>query len=157
MIIKDIVTEDFINYKKPSMVIEFPFCSFKCDKEYGQPVCQNGTLATSPNIEIDIKKIVQEYLLNPITESVVAQGLEPMDSWEELVSFIREFRKESTDDIVIYTGYKKEEVRSQVLFLRQFPNIIIKFGRYIPNEKPHFDEVLGVKLASNNQYAERIS
>ena len=37
-----------------------------------------------------------------------------------------------------------------------FTNIIIKFGRYIPNQKPHYDEVLGVNLASDNQYAERI-
>ena len=28
--------------------------------------------------------------------------------------------------------------------------------RFIPNQKPHFDEVLGVVLASENQYAERI-
>ena len=38
-----------------------------------------------------------------------------------------------------------------------YSNIIIKFGRFIPNREPHFDEVLGVNLASNNQYAKRIS
>ena len=32
MIIKGLIDEDFINYKKPSMVIEFPYCNFKCDK-----------------------------------------------------------------------------------------------------------------------------
>jgi hypothetical protein len=37
------------------------------------------------------------------------------------------------------------------------PNIIIKYGRFIPNHQPHYDEILGVKLASDNQYAERIS
>ena len=36
-------------------------------------------------------------------------------------------------------------------------NIVIKYGRYIPGQTPHYDEVLGVKLASDNQYAERIS
>ena len=34
-----------------------------------------------------------------------------------------------------------------------YNNIIIKFGRYIPNQGTHFDKVLGVKLASDNQYA----
>jgi hypothetical protein len=32
-------------------------------------------------------------------------------------------------------------------------NIIVKFGRYRPNQEPHFDKVLGVELASDNQYA----
>ena len=40
--------------------------------------------------------------------------------------------------------------------LRKYPNIIIKYGRYIPDQEPHQDEVLGVRLASNNQYAERM-
>ena len=37
-----------------------------------------------------------------------------------------------------------------------YDNIIIKFGRYIPNQQSHFDIVLGVNLASDNQYAERL-
>ena len=49
MIVKGIIDEDFINYKKPSMVIEFPYCSFKCDKECGQPVCQNSSLINESN------------------------------------------------------------------------------------------------------------
>ena len=44
MIIKGIIDEDFVNYKKPAMVIEFPYCDFKCDKEYGKPICQNNSL-----------------------------------------------------------------------------------------------------------------
>jgi len=32
-------------------------------------------------------------------------------------------------------------------------NIIIKFGRFIPDQKSHMDETLGVELASPNQYA----
>jgi hypothetical protein len=41
--------------------------------------------------------------------------------------------------------------------LQQIPNIIIKYGRYIPNQASHYDNVLGVYLASNNQFAEKIS
>jgi len=36
-------------------------------------------------------------------------------------------------------------------------NIIIKYGRFIPDKEKHYDEVLGIYLASDNQYAERIS
>ena len=77
-----------------------------------------------------------------------------------LFLFIKKFREFSNDDLVIYTGYNKEEERSQDLinFIKrnQYKNIIIKYGRYIPNQTPHYDEVLGVNLASDNQYAERL-
>ena len=33
--------------------------------------------------------------------------------------------------------------------------LVIKYGRYVPDQQPHFDEVLGVNLASDNQYARR--
>ena len=49
-----------------------------------------------------------------------------------------------------------DEITQQIILLRQFPNIIIKYGRFIPGDKPHRDELLGIDLASQNQYAERI-
>jgi hypothetical protein len=157
MLIKGIIDEDFINYKKPCMVIEFPYCSFKCDKECGKQVCQNGALANSPNINIERMDLINRYLKNDITQSVVMQGLEPFDSWDDLISFIFLFRCYSDDDIVIYTGYNLSELEEKVELLSYFDNIIIKFGRYIPNQQSHYDNVLGVNLASNNQYAIKIS
>ena len=35
-------------------------------------------------------------------------------------------------------------------------NVIIKYGRFIPNEKSHWDEILQVNLASSNQFAEEL-
>ena len=49
MIVKNILDEDFVNYKKPSMLIAFPSCSFKCERDCGKRVCQNSTLAVSPS------------------------------------------------------------------------------------------------------------
>ena len=66
-------------------------------------------------------------------------------------------RQKTEDDIVIYTGYQKEEISYAIDWLHLFSNIIVKFGRFIPNQQPHYDEILGVKLASDNQYAEVIS
>lgn len=157
MIIKGLTEEDFINYKKPSMFIIFPYCSWKCDKEAGCAICQNSALAHEPNIEISIKEIVNRYINNPITKAIVCGGLEPMDSLVELRALIVEFRKYTNDDIVIYTGYKEDEYPYQWGCLEKFENIIIKFGRFIPNQESHYDEVLGVKLSSPNQYARRIS
>ena len=156
MKIIDIIDEDFVNYKKPCMTIMMPFCTFKCDKECGKQVCQNSDLASAPKIDIPTKKIIQRYLNNPISESVVFQGLEPMDSFYQVINFVKKFREVSSDDIVIYTGYTKKEIQWYLTFFKDFDNIIIKYGRFIPDQKSHFDKVLGVNLASDNQYAERL-
>lgn len=157
MLIKQLIDEDFVNYKKASMVIGFPRCSFKCDKECGQPVCQNGALANSPDISISIDRLVERYINNPITEAIVYQGLEPLDTWENVLELTDAFRQQTNDDIVIYTGYTKCEIRDKVEELKKYKNIVMKYGRYVPNEKTHYDKVLGVDLASDNQYAEKIS
>ena len=157
MVIKQLLDEDFVNYKKPSMFIGFSSCTWKCDRECGKKVCQNGTLATTPNIEIEVKTIVDRYINNPITKAVVCGGLEPLDTWSDLQELIIELRQKTQDDIVIYTGYKKEEIPYAVDWFNLFTNIIVKFGRFVPNQTKHYDEVLGIYLASDNQYAERIN
>lgn len=156
MRLKGIIDEDFINYKKPAMVLEFPYCTFKCDKECGKQVCQNSRLATAPDIKISQNDVIQRYLNNPITEAIVCQGLEPFDSWYSLFHLIYAFRKISNDDIVIYTGYTEKELEGKIHSLCKFKNIIIKFGRFIPGQRYHHDDVLGVNLASDNQYAKEI-
>ena len=153
MKIKGLITEDFVNYKKVSMTIIFPYCTFKCGEDY----CQNSPLAKSPIIEISIADLVNRYINNPITEAVVMQGLEPFDSWKDLKEYVQKLRKYNNDDIVIYTGYNKDEISKYIEELSVYPNIIVKFGRYIPNQEKHYDDILGVHLTSNNQYAERIS
>ena len=155
MTLKGIIDEDFINYRVPSMTLMFPKCSFKC----GNDLCQNKDLNKIENTDMTSDKICERYVANPITESVVLQGLEPMDSFADVLDFITTLRKDyqCDDDVVIYSGYNKDEISNQIYLLRQFPNIVMKYGRYIPEHKPHYDEVLGVYLISDNQYAERIS
>ena len=157
--LKGIIDEDFVNYRVPSMTLMFPKCSFKCEKEYGERFCQNSSLVKEPNVTVSLESIYNRYVNNPITEAIVLQGLEPFDSNEELFLLIDYFRyRGCMDDFVIYTGYTEDEIQSDIYDIASlFPNIIIKFGRYIPDQEPHYDEVLGVKLASNNQYARRIS
>lgn len=157
MIIKQLIDEDFTNYKKPSMFIGFPSCNWKCEKECGMRVCQNSTLAESSDIEVDIDGLLDRYTNNPITKSIVCGGLEPFNSWKDLMDLIIKFRLRTDDDIVIYTGYKEDEIGFMINWLSDFPNIVIKFGRFVPNQQPHYDEVLGINLASDNQYARRIS
>ena len=157
MKIKFLVEEDFVNYKKPSMFIGFPNCTWKCEKECGEEMCHNKSLAHSPTIDAEYEDIVRRYIENPISQAIVFGGLEPFDSWEDIANLVQEFRKHTEDMIIIYSGYYESEINWEIEYLRQnYNNIIIKYGRFKPN-KPHiFDETLGIKLASDNQYAEQI-
>ena len=130
MWLKGITDEDFVNYKVPSMFIATSTCTFKCDKECGRQICQNMELAKEDDIHTG-----DDYLIN------------------------RKLRMQygCTDPVVIYTGYTEEEANGWVQFLMSMPNIIVKFGRYIPDQQPHRDPILGVDLASDNQYAKQIS
>ena len=158
MYVKGIVDEDFVNYKKPSMYIAMPYCSFKCEKEAGVPCCQNGPLTMEPAFEVDAAHLVRRYLGNNITSAVVFGGLEPFDSFAEILDFIKRLRDSKCDsDVVIYTGYNSGEIADKLELLKPFGNIIVKFGRYRPGQEPHKDPILGVNLASDNQYASIIS
>lgn len=159
MILKGIIDEDFINYKKPNMFILFPYCTFKCNKECGEEICQNKSLYDSPNIDVDYDYIVNRYLKNDISKAIVFGGLEPLDSKEDMINLIKCFRdRKCKDNIVIYTGYTEEEVQEMGLIdeLKNYNPIIIKYGRYIPIQKEHTDRLLGVKLAGKNQYAKSL-
>lgn len=156
MIIKQIKDEDTVNYKKTSMFIGFPTCDFKCERECGKKMCQNSELAKAPDIEISYNNIVDRYMSNDMTSAIVFGGLEPFLSPTDVVRLIHCFRQKTDDDIVIYTGYNEKEIQIMP-YLTQYKNIIIKFGRYVPDQTPHLDAVLGVKLASDNQVAKRIS
>ena len=157
MKLKGIRDEDFTNYKKPSLFLAFPSCTFKCEKECGQKMCQNGILATAPDIQVDIDNLINRYMNNPITSAVVCGGLEPFDSWDDLCNLVASFRAVCNDDIVIYTGFYPDEIEDKVAQLQTFVNIVIKFGRYIPGGQSHYDATLGINLASDNQYARKVS
>lgn len=164
----NLIDEDFVQYKKPSMFIGMPTCSFKCDKECGKPVCQNSALATAPRIEMDYDEIANRYLNNPITEAICFGGLEPFDTGIGVYHFLllhlkRERAKHNYDKalptFVFYSGYYPNEIKDQIEYLKKYftsVSVIIKFGRFIPDKPHRFDEILGVELASDNQYAMRL-
>lgn len=161
MRLKAIIDEDFTNYKKPSMFIGTISCGGKCCTEAGIPVsvCQNDKWREAPVIDMEDRDICYRYIHNEISTAIVFGGLEPFEQYEELKYFIHVLREEfrRKDDVVIYTGYEPNEIWDELRELANYPNIIVKFGRYLPGYEPHFDDVLGVKLASPNQYAEKIS
>lgn len=159
MKVKTIVDEDFVNYRKPSMLIATAECDWKCCKEAGcdSSMCQNSPLANQPTIDIQESEIVKRYIKNPITSAIVIGGLEPLLQTAHIVKLVSLLRYyQCNDDIVIYTGYYKNEIDDFIKMISPYRNIVIKYGRYIPNSRHRVDDVLGVTLASDNQYAERI-
>ena len=159
MRVKDIVYEDFSNYKKPAMLIGTCFCNWKCCTEMGvsPSICQNEPFVKYPIVDIPDQEIIRRYMENPLTHSIVFGGLEPMEQFDEVLQFIRSFRKASDDDVVIYTGFYPGEIQDHLNELKGYSNIIVKFGRFKLDSKKHLDEVLGVELANEEQFAEKIS
>lgn len=161
MKIKFIKEEDFVNYKQPCMFIGMINCDFKCCKEAGVPIstCQNEPWINEPVQDVNVPKLIVRYLNNNITHAIVFGGLEPFLQYDEIKDFIRTLREDykCNDDIIIYTGYYRNEILSMVEELSSWENIYIKFGRYIPHNSSKYDKVLGVTLASSNQYGEKIS
>ena len=160
MRLKSIVAEDFCNYKVPSLFLVSSVCDWKCCTEQCLDigVCQNAPLISQPTHEIDNKDIYNIYCHNDITKAVIIGGLEPFLQFEEMVDLISYFRFHGEDcDFVIYTGYYPEEIKDKITILSSYKNIVVKFGRFIPNQKQRYDDVLGITLISDNQFATRIS
>ena len=121
-----IIDEDFVNYMKPSMIIEMPYCNMKCNIECGHQVCHNTHLTTARILDISEDILIRRYIHNLLTDAIIFQGLEPFDSFEDMLSFIHTFRIEygRDDDIVIYTGYYKNEIAEEKLRdLAKYKNI----------------------------------
>jgi len=157
MRVKNIVWEDFVNYRKPCMFVCTCFCDWKCCREQGMDICmcQNSPAYGSPIVDVPDEEIVSRYLSNPITSSVVFGGFETLNDaqFPEVMALCRKLREHVQDTIVVYTGYNPDEVREKVDALRELGNVVVKFGRFVPGQPHHLDEVLGVELASPNQYA----
>lgn len=160
MRVKGIIEEDFTNFKLPSMFINTCFCDFKCctESNLGIEVCQNAPLTQAETKDIPDAVIYQHFSINPITKAVVIGGMEPMLQIDEVESLIRLFRTSGDrSPFVIYTGYYPNEIQDELERLRKHKFIIVKFGRFIPGKQHRHDDVLGIELSSDNQYAEQIS
>jgi hypothetical protein len=155
----------FSDYKKTSLYFTVGLtCSFKCMKDIGITEydnvsfnCHNIELVKNSPTDYSKAEIWEMCKSNPFIESFVMGGLEPLDNMLNTTNLISCIREVSEMDIVVYTGYNKSEVGRQINELSNFKNIIVKFGRFIPNSTPSYDDVLGVYLASSNQYSEKIS
>lgn len=158
--LRGVVVEDFCNYKLPSMFLISSYCDWKCCHEANidESVCQNHGLVSGTIKQYSYDSIYQAYINNPITKAIVIGGLEPMLQIDEIIGLIKFFRKNHCQDtFVIYTGYYPSEIQDCVSKLKNLNNIIIKYGRYVPNAKSRYDDVLGITLISDNQYAEVLS
>lgn len=154
--------ENLQDYKKASMFLAFPKCSFKCATEQGlnpEKICQNYFNIKEQIKEYRLSELYEVYRSNPITEAFVLGGLEPLDSFDDVWSFISFIRDNALleDDIVIYTGYYPEEIQDKINKLKKFKNIYLKCGRFRIGQKSHYDEVLGVNLANEEQFGMKIS
>lgn len=152
------------DYKKTSLYFSVGLeCTMKCmndlkqiNYDISECDCHNSELLKNKPIEFTKEYLEQIINKNPFINSYVMGGLEPLDSFNNLIKLIELIRSINNDDIVIYTGYYEHEVENKINTLKQYSNIIMKFGRFNPQLKPKFDKVLGVTLISSNQYGKKI-
>lgn len=148
-------------YKKPSMVITASRCSGKCfagHEDIKEDICPDIKYFFERTEDIRDDKIVVAYTEDKRYKALVFAGLEPFDSFSEMLRLIKIFRGAGIeDDIVIYTGYEAEEIWSLLSMLSEISNVIVKLGRHLPNVKPGADPVLGVVLDSENQHGELLN
>ena len=78
MYLKDIIDEDFVNYKLPSMFLATCYCDWKClkEKDLDVGICQNFGISKNENIDISTPDIISRYQSNPISKSIVFGGSE---------------------------------------------------------------------------------
>lgn len=160
MIVKLVKVDDCAQYKKPCLVLCFPSCTWKCCIEAGISisVCQNQEMCAMKDIDVSPEEAYIMYQNSIFSKAICCSGLEPMLQFDDVLSLLKYFREHGCDDdFVVYTGYYRHEIEDKISQLAKYKNVVVKYGRYVPNNEKHFDKVLGVWLASDNQYGERIS
>lgn len=151
--VKDVV-EVFQDYKKSALLFCTCFCDWKCCIEAGisKDICQNHKIANQREVNLPFEKALNMVKFS-ITDSIIFGGLEPILQAEEVCSLIEYLRNKGiTKDILIYTGYYIEEIEESVLQRLKNCHVILKCGRFKPDRPKKFDEILGITLASDNQY-----
>lgn len=154
------ITEVFQDYKKAALFLGVCFCDWKCCKESGLPLstCQNYSWSNNEIVEVSFNSIVNRIKGNLLTDAVIIGGLEPLIQINEVVQLISYIRQQGLkNDIVIYTGYYDYEIEDNTLLELKKYNVLMKCGRYKPNKIPFFSTLLGITLASDNQYVLKLS
>lgn len=151
--LKDAV-EVFQDYKKSALLFSTCYCDWKCCHEAGVDIdiCQNQKIAQQREVILPFESVLRK-VNQSFTDAVIFGGLEPLLQPDEVLQCINYLRcHEVTKDILVYTGYYMEEIDEETLMYLTVCDVILKCGRYIPDRKPKFDAVLGITLASDNQY-----
>ncbi len=162
MKLRAIIDSDCNHYKDFTMVLFAPYCTWKCCTECGIPEssCANHCFQQQDVKEYPNEAIINRYISNPLHGGLCIAGAEPLDS-NDLRGFLKEFRAAVPDVIIIYTGYTADEpiVVEFIDWLTKndINDVILKVGRYIPDGTKHIDPILGVPLASENQYAIKVN
>ena len=147
------------HYYKNGLLVATVSCDWKCLRETNLPldICQNSHTCNMETKTIEVSELVKTFEDNLMSDCVIFAGLEPLLQIEEILNFINAFRETNNEDIVIYTGYNEDEILDSLELLKKYNNIIVKFGRFVPDGRVTYDEVLKIKLISENQYAKIIS
>lgn len=143
------VRETITDYRKSTLYLCGYICTLGCKD------CFHNELKKNHPTTLSIEKLFTDYISTTSCDAILFSGLNWLEQIEELFVLIHYIRSNHINkDIVIYTGYDKHEISDKIAMLSKFDNIIIKYGRFDATLPPRYDDVLGITLASSNQWAE---
>jgi pyruvate-formate lyase-activating enzyme len=129
-------------------------CAVSCS--IGCKDCFNESVKQEPNRCSYIPNILDEIQANPFNEGVILAGLEWSSQPKELIALVKEATKRHLP-IIIYTGYTSDQFIRRVPRIKEFPNVLIKYGSFNQNLRSFEHKEYGVNLASTNQHIQKIS
>lgn len=148
MRVREIIYNDTTKYRKPSATI----------------MMDNGGQDEEPAPAMKTEDVINEVLNGNRMSAFVFAGDEPYEQIDSIISFVKDLREyhHSDTDVVIYTDHYPIEscVVEGTDKLSEYKNIYIKWGRQLDEDEECtdvFDEVLGVRLPSDNQFGEKVS
>lgn len=116
------------------------------------PGCFNQYLRNEPTLTAPAFVIMQAVKSNPFHQGIILGGLEWTEQPQEMIELIVSAKRYELE-VMLYTHYTKEEFLTMFPVLRQ-SGIYVKFGEFKIGEESH--DSMGVTLASNNQYIEKL-
>ncbi|MCH4890037.1 radical SAM protein [Acidaminobacter sp. JC074] len=129
-------------------------CALDCN--IGCKGCFNQSLKEAPIFYKKADEVLDEIMSNPFNEGVILAGLEWSLQPSELMAMIKSCASKNIP-VIVYTGHKIETFLRRVPKIKNYPEVLIKYGAYDESKLSLTHEAYGVRLASTNQNIQSVA
>jgi len=129
-------------------------CALDCN--IGCKGCFNQSLKEAPIFYKKADEIMDEIMSNPFNEGVILAGLEWSLQPTELLALVKSATVRNMP-VIVYTGHDINTFLRRVPLIKQFTEVLVKYGAYDESKLSLTHEAYGIKLASTNQHIDSIA